>query len=123
MDERGVAPDIGKQALSLKQDDDKDLTTDERLIKQLGVENGDRAEYLRKLLDGKSVEDFGRLTKEWHDKGLASDEIVRQLRLSTEALKKRQDVKARHEYLLKARKVSRPAQTSSGIKSRNANAP
>jgi 2'-5' RNA ligase len=117
LDEHSASPETGKQVLSLKDDDDKNLTSDERQIKQLGVESGDRAAYLKTMLNGKSEEQRQQLLLDWRQKGIASIEVLRQLRLNDEELKQRLEEKAKRGYLIKARQVSKPPPTS-GIKPR-----
>ncbi len=82
LNERGVSPEIEKQVLSMKKDDDKNLTRNERQIKQLGVENGDRASYLKTLLNGKDASTQELMIEAWREKGIASKEVIKQLELS-----------------------------------------
>jgi orotate phosphoribosyltransferase-like protein/2'-5' RNA ligase len=122
LDKHGASPEIGKQAFSLKEDDDKNLTNDERQIKQLAVEDGSRVNFLKTMLDGKNETERQTLVREWRLKGIASPDVLRQLRLSDQVLKNQIQRKAQRSYMLKARKVS-TSPTSSGIRPRTATAP
>lgn len=57
------------------------LTYEERLIKQLGVENGERARYIwEQVKDLKTSEEKNAYIKEMKEKGIISDAVIKQLK-------------------------------------------
>jgi hypothetical protein len=74
-------PDIAKEIAQVKKDDDRGLTFIDRKILQLGVENGERAQFLyQKFSELKTKEDKANLWNEYKAKGILSKNVEKQLR-------------------------------------------
>jgi hypothetical protein len=124
LEEHNATPAIATEAFDLKEEDDLNLTRDDKQIKMLGVENGDRARFLKTQLEGKSDEEKQKLIQEWRTKKLASKEVLRQLQLSDEQLRQWLERKAQREFMREAaRQKSSVDPAPSGIRPRTAAAP
>lgn len=107
LEERAVDPSIGKEVLALKHDDDKNLTTDERAIRRLAIETGDRVRFLQTLLRDKTESERERLIEEWEEKGLATKSVIKQLEASEEELREMIDRNNEKRMNSNRRKISR----------------
>lgn len=73
-------PELAKKIVEEANDEKKGLTYKDRLVKSLGVDNGERALYLKAQFDKQPTKDGkAKLWKELMDKGLISDDVSTQL--------------------------------------------
>jgi len=74
-------PQLYDKLKGIVEDNKLNLNYTERLIKQLGVENGERAKYIWQELKGfKTDEERNVYVKELKDKKIISDEVMKQLK-------------------------------------------
>lgn len=74
-------PDLAKEISKIKKKQDKGLTFIDRKILQLGVGNGERAEFLdMKFRELKTQEEKAQLWQEYKAKGIISDTVSKQLK-------------------------------------------
>ena len=73
-------PDLAKTILKLKKEKDKGLTFIDRKILQLGVENGERAKFIKQKFDSlDSDEERKTLWQEYKTKGILTKNVIEQI--------------------------------------------
>lgn len=74
-------PDLAKKITEVANDEKKGLTYEDKLVKALGVDNGERSHFIyEKLEKAKSNEEKAKIWQEYKDKGLLSDKTEAQVR-------------------------------------------
>lgn len=77
---KAADPDLAKTILKLKKEKEKGLTFIDRKILQLGVENGERAKFLKQKFDSlESDSERATLWQEYKTKGILTKNVIKQL--------------------------------------------
>uniref|UniRef100_A0A6M3KR77 Putative DNA repair protein n=1 Tax=viral metagenome TaxID=1070528 RepID=A0A6M3KR77_9ZZZZ len=77
-----INPMLAEKIKDVANEEQIGLNYNDRLIKKLGVENGERSKYLwNKIKDIKTIEDRKVFYKEMKDKNIITDEVDRQIRI------------------------------------------